>query len=201
MEDQNLPLIATLGMSMGAAWVSGVRLYACVATLGWLANLHWVTLPGNMMVVAHPVVTWIATALFDVEFFADKIAWLDTGWHTVHTFIAIPAGAILASTAFTHYQPWVVVVAFMVGGGVAATAHAGKMTTRAVLNMSPEPVSNIVASAVGDVSAPIILAASIWLPVVGIVIVATLCILTFLVARKLIKSKSLQVTQAEPESV
>lgn len=183
MDDPALAWVSTLGLAMGAAWVSGLRLYGCVATLGWLSFFHLVRLPGQMQVVAHPWVIGVATALFVVEFFAEKIPWLDSGWHVAHTFLAVPAGAVLASTAFAKHEPWVVAVAFLLGGGVAFAALAGKATTRAAVNLSPEPVSNVVTSLAEDVAAPLVLASAIWFPFLALVAVGLLCAASFLVAR------------------
>jgi hypothetical protein len=125
----------------------------------------------------------VATVLFVVEFFAEKVAWLDSGWHLVHTFLAVPAGAVLASTAFAKHEPWVVAVAFLLGGGVALAAHSGKAATRAVVNLSPEPVSNVAASLAEDAVAPVVLASAIWAPVVGLGLVVALVVAGFVVAR------------------
>ena len=86
----------------------------------------------------------IAAALYTVEFFADKIPYLDSAWDAIHTFIRIPAGAVLAATAFGDFDRSVQVVAFLLGGGLALSAHGTKASTRAAVNLSPEPVSNIV---------------------------------------------------------
>ena len=186
MDTHALSWVATLGLAMGAAWVSGLRLYATVATLGWLAKLHLVQHPGNLDVLADPWVVGVATALFVVEFFADKIQGLDNVWHVVHTFLSVPAGAVLASTAFAKHEPWVVAIAFLIGGGAALAAHSGKTTARAFVSMSPEPVSNAVTSLAEDAVAPVVLASAIWIPILAILFVIGASVAAFLISRKLL---------------
>src|SRR5262245_9439583 len=97
--------LATLGFGMGSAWLSGFNLYATVLTLGLLQRFHLVQLPGDLDFVSH---TWVITAagiLYGLEFLADKIPLVDSIWDAIHTFIRVPAGAILATSAFAHFDP------------------------------------------------------------------------------------------------
>src|SRR6267143_6125829 len=103
-------LIGTLAMAMGTSWVSGIRLYATVATLGLLGRFAHLRLPGELEVLTNCWVIGIATGLFVVEFFADKIPYLDSTWDVIHTFIRIPAGAVLAAAAFGDFDRRVQVV-------------------------------------------------------------------------------------------
>jgi hypothetical protein len=135
--------LTTLGMAMGSAWLSGINLYATVATLGLLSRFNFVRLPGDLGFVGEWWVIGLAGALYLVEFFADKIPVVDSIWDAVHTFIRVPAGAILAATAFADFDPAVRFAALMVGGGIALGSHGTKAATRLAANTSPEPVSNI----------------------------------------------------------
>lgn len=143
--------LTTLGVGMGSAWLSGINLYATVLTLGLLQRFHLAHLPGDLEILSH---TWILVAagiLFTLQFIADKIPAVDSVWDVIHTFIRVPAGAILAAAAFAHFDPEVRLLALLVGGGVAFSSHSTKTATRLTANMSPEPFSNIVLSLLGDV--------------------------------------------------
>ncbi len=160
-----MDFISTLAVSMGASWVSGINLYAAVATLGLLSRFAHLKLPGELDVLTNWWVIGIAAFLFIVEFVADKIPVVDSTWDVIHTFIRIPAGAILAATAFGDFDKSVQVVAFLLGGGLALTSHGTKAATRAVINTSPEPVSNVVVSLAEDVLAIVSILLAVFLPV------------------------------------
>ena len=145
MEQLN-PVIGTIALTMGAAWASGVNLYAAILVLGLLGHTGNVVLPPSLEVLTNPVVLVAAGFMYVVEFFADKIPGVDTGWDTVQTFIRIPAGAVLAAGAVGEVNPVIVVTAALVGGGLAAGTHATKAGTRVLINTSPEPVTNWIAS-------------------------------------------------------
>src|SRR6266852_3477127 len=164
-------LIGTIAMAMGSSWVSGIRLYAAVATLGLLGRFGHLRLPGELEVLTNWWIIGIAAGLFVIEFFADKIPYLDSTWDVIHTFIRIPAGAVLAAAAFGDFDRKVQVVAFLVGGGLALSAHGTKATARAAVNLSPEPVSNIVFSLVEDVVAIGSIVLAVFVPVILIFLV------------------------------
>lgn len=132
----------TLALSMGLAWASGINLYATLFTLGYLANTGNIDLPPNLEIVANPMVMGAAGLMYVVEFFADKMPGVDTGWDAIHTFIRIPAGAMLAAGAIGDLNHAVELAAAILGGGLAAGAHATKAGTRVLINTSPEPFSN-----------------------------------------------------------
>jgi hypothetical protein len=142
--------LSTLGFAMGSAWLSGINLYATVLTLGLLQRFHLANLPGDLGYLAHTWILILAGGLFTVQFFADKIPAVDSIWDVIHTFIRIPAGAILAAAAFAHLDPGVRVVAFIVGGGIALSSHSAKTATKLAANASPEPVSNMALGLAGD---------------------------------------------------
>ncbi|HET9712553.1 MAG TPA: DUF4126 domain-containing protein [Pyrinomonadaceae bacterium] len=146
-------LISTIAIAMGASWVSGINLYATVATLGLLGRFAHLQLPGELEVLTNWWVIGFALGLYLIEFFADKIPYLDSTWDVIHTFIRIPAGAVLAATAFGDFDRSIQVIALLLGGGLAFSSHGTKAATRAMLNASPEPVSNVVASVVEDILA------------------------------------------------
>jgi hypothetical protein len=135
---------------MGSAWLSGVNLYATVATLGLLQRFQLVHLPGDLGYLSTWWVIALACSLFAVEFIADKIPAVDSVWDAVHTFIRIPAGAVMAASAFAHAEPSTRIVALLLGGGVALSSHGTKAAARLTANLSPEPFSNIALSLVED---------------------------------------------------
>ena len=167
-----MDLIHTIAIGMGASWVSGINLYASVATLGLLGRFANLQLPGELQVLTSWWVIGFAVALYLVEFVADKIPIVDSTWDVVHTFIRVPAGAVLAATAFGDFDKSVQVIAFLLGGGLALSSHGTKAATRAIVNTSPEPVSNIVVSTLEDVLAVASILLSVFLPVLLFVVVA-----------------------------
>jgi len=134
--------IETLGIALGAGFSSGLNLYATVATLGLLERFGVIHLPASLHALAHPAVLAIAVVLYFVEFFADKIPYVDTIWDMLHTFIRPPAAALLAYSAAgaapAHWR-W---GAALLAGGVALTSHGTKASARAAVNTTPEPLSN-----------------------------------------------------------
>jgi len=142
--------LRTLGFAMGSAWLSGINLYATVLTLGLLARFRLADLPGDLSYLSHGWILGVAGALYAIQFVADKIPAVDSVWDVVHTFIRVPAGAVLAATAFAHFDPKVRLLAVLLGGGVALTSHGTKTATRLAANTSPEPFSNVVLSLLGD---------------------------------------------------
>jgi Domain of unknown function (DUF4126) len=180
-------LISTLAIAMGAGWVSGINLYAAVATLGLLGRFASLRLPGELDVLTSWWIIGIAAGLYLVEFFADKIPYLDSTWDAIHTFIRIPAGAVLAATAFGDFDRSVQVVALLLGGGLALSAHGTKATARAAINLSPEPISNIVISLAEDVVAFSTILLSIFLPLVTIIFLVTFLALSIYIAPRMVR--------------
>jgi len=143
-------IIATLALTMGTAWASGINLYATIAMLGFLGITGNIVLPTSLLVLQDPLVIGAAALMYVVEFFADKTPGIDTGWDTIHTFIRIPAGVMLAAGAVGDVNPALVVAAGILGGTVSATSHMVKAGSRVLINTSPEPFSNWAASLAED---------------------------------------------------
>jgi hypothetical protein len=131
---------------MGSAWLSGINLYATVFTLGLLQRFHLVKLPGDLGRISETWILAISGGMYLIQFIADKIPAVDSTWDAIHTFIRIPAGAVLAASAFAHFDPGVRIAALIIGGGVALGSHGTKATVRLAANTSPEPFSNIALS-------------------------------------------------------
>ncbi|MBH1978061.1 MAG: DUF4126 domain-containing protein [Comamonadaceae bacterium] len=135
-----MPGLLALAAALG--WASGFRLYAVVFLVGGMGAAGWLALPSGLHVLQHPAVLIVSGFMLLVEFFADKVPWLDSAWDVLHTVIRVPAGALLAAGVFGADNATMAVAAGLLGGSLSATALATKMTTRAAVNTSPEPFSN-----------------------------------------------------------
>jgi hypothetical protein len=150
--DQLDNIISVIALTMGVSWASGINLYAAIATLGILGATGNMALPPDLQILSNPLVIIAAATMYCVEFFADKVPGVDTGWDTIQTFVRIPGGALLAAGAVGEMDPAVSLAAAIVGGSMAGAAHATKSGTRVLINTSPEPVSNWIASLTEDVA-------------------------------------------------
>lgn len=179
--------IEALSLAMGTAWTSGINLYATVAALGIARQMELIQLPQNLEVLAHPAVIAIACIMYFIEFFADKVPYLDSGWDALHTFIRVPAGAILAARALGDMNPALELAAMLAGGSIALAAHGAKATTRLAINASPEPFTNWTASVTEDVA----VLGGIWMifnhPIVMIVLVVAFIGLGVWIVPKIIR--------------
>ncbi len=137
---------------MGVGWASGVNLYAAILVLGIMGMTGNIDLPPDLQVLQNPLVLGAAGVMYAVEFFADKIPGVDTGWDSIHTFIRIPAGALLAAGAVGEMNTSIVLAAGIMGGGLAAGSHATKAGSRVMINTSPEPFTNWTASVAEDIA-------------------------------------------------
>jgi hypothetical protein len=144
---------STLSLALGTAWTSGINLYATVTVLGLLQKFGATKLPGGLDVLDNWWIIGVAGGLYLIEFFADKIPYVDSVWDVVHTFIRVPAGAVVAYAATSQLDPSITIPATLVGGGLAFSSHGTKAALRVGANMSPEPVSNWILSLVEDVIA------------------------------------------------
>jgi len=146
--------IDIIAMTLGVAWASGINLYAAILVMGLMGTMGYTELPPSLTVLQDPLVLMAAGMMYFVEFFADKIPGVDSAWDTVHTFIRIPAGAMLAVGAAQGLEinQAAELAAALLGGSLAATSHLTKSSTRLVLNASPEPFSNATASIFEDLA-------------------------------------------------
>lgn len=142
--------LAALALALGASWASGLNPYAAVLVMGGAQMLGLVSLPHDLQVLGSPWVIAAATVLFALNFLADKIPLVDSLNDVLHTFVRIPAGALLAFGAADQLGPEVATVAGLLGGTLAAGSHIAKTGTRALINTSPEPFGNIAASLTED---------------------------------------------------
>ncbi len=183
-------VLETLTLALGASWGAGLNLYATAVIMGVLDFMGLVTLPEPLQVLGNPLVIGVAAILYLIEFFADKIPGLDSVWDAIHPFIRIPAGALMAMGAIDGlnigFAPELQTVAALVGGGaIAAGTHATKAGTRAVINTSPEPVTNWTASFLEDVLVVVGMFFAIFKPIVFLVIFAIFALLAIWIVPKI----------------
>jgi hypothetical protein len=177
----SVDLTQLVAIAAALGWASGLRLYAVVFLTGLAGWLGWVSLPGDLHVLANPIVIGAAGLMLFIEFFVDKIPGLDSVWDALHTFVRIPAGATLAGAVFGGDPASWVTAAALMGGTLAATSHAAKLTARASANTSPEPFSNIILSLLGDGAVPVVLWLSWVHPVVLLVLLAVVVVISLVV--------------------
>jgi hypothetical protein len=147
-----MDITQTIALTMGVAWASGINLYAAMVVLGYLGLTGNINLPPELHILTSPVVMLAAGLMYCIEFFADKVPGVDTGWDVLHTFIRIPAGAVLAAAAVGDVGAGAQLAAATVGGSLAAGSHLVKAGSRVLINTSPEPFTNWFASVGEDVT-------------------------------------------------
>ena len=141
-----MELISNLALAGGLSWASGLRLYITVFAVGMMNKFGYIQLPATLDILSNPIVIAVAGLLAVIEFLADKIPYVDTMWDSIQTFIRIPAGALLAMGAINTSDPFIATIAALLGASLVGATHATKAGSRALINTSPEPVSNIAAS-------------------------------------------------------
>lgn len=180
---QSLDTTQLIALAAALGWASGMRLYLVVLLTGLAGWMGWIALPTGLLLLAHPVVLGASGFMVFVEFFADKIPGLDSLWDVLHTVIRIPAGAALAAGVFGADSGTMAIAAGLLGGSLAATSHAAKATSRAAINTSPEPFTNVGASLMEDGLVPL----GLWLAVAHPLVFVPLLLLTVLISVWLIR--------------
>ncbi len=176
-----------LAMSAAMAWGAGLRLYLVVFVVGLLGKFGYVTLPETLKLLTNPIVLGAAGFMTFIEFFADKIPWLDTAWDGIHTFLRIPAGAALAAGMLGDSGEGVALAAAIIGGTLTAGTHFGKAGTRAVVNTSPEPFTNIGLSLAEDTMVAGGLALAIANPIIFLILLAVFIVALVVLIRFILK--------------
>jgi hypothetical protein len=178
-----MDLLVTLGRTLGFSLAAGVNLYATVALLGVAARYGWVALPEQFQLFNNPWVIGVAVALYVVEFFADKIPWVDTMWDTVHTFVRPVGGALIVVATLGEASPTVEALVALLGGAVAAGSHVTKASTRVAANASPEPFSNWALSLLEDVFVVALGFVTLKYPLLALAVSAIILLMMALAAR------------------
>ena len=174
---------AELAVALALAWGAGLRANLVIFVVGLAGHLGYVELPGHLSLLQHPLVLGASGFMTAVEFFADKVPWVDSVWDAVHSFIRIPAGAALAAAVFGDSGAAVALAAALVGGTLTAGVHFAKAGTRAALNTSPEPFTNWGASLAEDALVPIGLWTAFAHPLLFFVLLFLFLLAAALVAR------------------
>jgi hypothetical protein len=179
---------STLSLALGTAWTSGINLYATVTVLGLLQRFAGVKLPGGLEVLDNWWIIGVAGGLYIIEFFADKVPYVDSVWDVVHTFIRVPAGVVVAYAATSEMDPSIYIPAALIGGGLAFTSHGTKAAARIGANLSPEPVSNWLLSLVEDVIAILGTVLAVFAPLLLAVVVLLFLVFFFWFFPKVIRA-------------
>lgn len=182
-----MDIAQSIGVMFGSSWASGVNLYLTVAALGIFERLHWISLPGDLEMVGHPLVILVAVVMFAVEFVADKIPLVDHAWDLVHTFIRPLGGAAVGYLAVANMGPAAQVCTGLVTGGIAASSHLTKSTSRAAVNSTLIPGAGLGASVAGDATVCGMLYLVLKHPVIAGLIVIALVILAVWLLRKMFR--------------
>jgi hypothetical protein len=182
-----MDIVHSVALAGGMAWASGMRLYAVLFAAGVLGHFGQLKLPASLQVLENPWIIGTTGILLAIEFLADKIPAVDSVWDAVQTFIRIPAGALLAALALGNHDPVWMLVAGLLGGTLTAGTHAAKAGSRALINTSPEPVSNVVASLGEDALVASGLYTAIYQPAVFLVLLALFVVLLVWLLPKIIR--------------
>ena len=172
-----MDITSTIALTMGVAWASGINLYAAILMLGYMGTTGNIDLPPGLDILMNPMVMGAAGIMYVIEFFADKVPGVDTGWDSLSTFIRIPAGAILAAGAIGDVSQPAQLAAAIAGGTLATGSHATKAGSRVLINTSPEPFSNWLASVGEDVAVIMGLWTALYNPVLFIVLLIVFIVL------------------------
>ena len=172
-----MDILQSVALAGGMAWASGMRLYAVLFLAGALSHLGYLSLPSSLSILENPWIMGLSAVLCLIEFLADKIAVIDSLWDGVQGFIRIPAGALLAALALGGHDPVLSVAAGLLGGAVTAGTHLAKSGSRAMINTSPEPFSNIAASFGEDALVASGLWAAIFHPLIFLILLVFFIIL------------------------
>ena len=170
-----MDILNTLPALLGSSWASGINLYLTTAALGIAQRMDWISLPGQLETLSHPLVILTAAALYVVEFVADKVPYVDSAWDSVHTVIRPIGGAALGYMAMADAGPALQLPVALLTGAVAADSHLTKATARVAINTSPEPFTNSIASVAEDISVATILFLMVQHPVI-----ATIAVILFI---------------------
>ena len=194
-----MEILSSLGLLAGGAWGSGINLYMTIAGLGIAQRMQWINLPGNLEIIAHPLIITVAILLYMVEFAADKIPYVDSTWDAIHTAIRPVGGAALGYLAMANAGPVIQIPIALLTGTVAADSHLTKATARAAINTSPEPVTNSVASVTEDISVAGIIYLIIRHPVIATIAVILFILFSIWFLKKMFRFVRAIFTGSKPQ--
>lgn len=192
--------LATLGRTLGFSFAAGINLYATVAILGLASRYGWVALPPQYQAFDNNWIIGTAIALYVIEFFADKVPWIDSAWDAVHTVVRPIGGALIAITTLGHASPATETLIGLVGGTLAAGSHFGKAGTRLAANASPEPFSNWILSVLEDAFVVSLGFLALKYPVFAAVVVIVGVVMLILCARLIYRAIARRLRRTRPQS-
>ena len=181
-------LTQLIALTMGVAWASGINLYATLLSLGLMSQMGYVELPVELTVLSDPLVIMASGLMYMVEFVADKTPGVDSSWDAIHTFIRIPAGALLAAGMVGEVGLAAELAAAIVGGTLTSGAHLTKASSRLIINTSPEPVSNWTASFAEDIAVFAGLWAALNHPILFLVLLIIFIVFVVYMSPRLLKA-------------
>ena len=196
-----MDVIGTLGRTLGFSFAAGVNLYATVAILGLAARYHWVDLPPQFQVFDNDLIIGAAFVMYVIEFFADKIPYVDTLWDIIHTAIRPIGGALIAVTTLGEASPTAKGLIALIGGAVAASSHLTKTSTRAAANTSPEPFSNWLLSLGEDLFVVGLGYLALQHPVAALIVAAVLLLLCAVFAVVIVRTVRRWFDRRRPSAV
>jgi len=173
-----MELLSSISLLLGSSWAAGVNLYLTTAGLGIAHRMHLITLPGDMEILSNVLVIGVALTLYAIEFFADKIPYVDSAWDSIHTFIRPAGGLAIGYLAMSGAEPQVQYAVALLTGAISLESHLTKATARAAINTSPEPITNSVASVIEDISVAGILFLVINHPIIASIVVILLIVIS-----------------------
>ena len=193
-----MDLLVTLGRTLGFSLGAGINLYATVAIIGLASRYHWVDLPPQFRIFDNNWVIGAALVLYAVEFFADKIPWVDSAWDMVHTVIRPIGGALIAVTTLGQTSPAMQGMAAVLGGVVATSSHVTKAGTRAVANTSPEPFTNWFLSLAEDVFVVGLSLLALKYPIAAFAVTASILVVIGFFAAKIVRAVRKRLSALRP---
>jgi hypothetical protein len=195
---EQLTTLGSFGLLLGSGWSAGINLYLTAAGLGIAHRLHWINLPGELDVLSHWAVIAVAVILYAIEFFADKFPYVDSAWDSVHTIIRPAGGMMIGYLAMSDANPAYQFAIALLIGSIALDSHLTKATTRVVINTSPEPVSNSIASVTEDAGVLGVLYLIINYPIIASLLVILFVVFSFWFLKKMFRFLKSVFTKIKP---
>jgi len=197
-----MELLSLISLLLGSSWAAGVNLYLTTAGLGIAHRMQLITLPGDMEILSNVLVIGVAVTLYAIEFFADKIPYVDSAWDLIHTFIRPAGGLAMGYLAMSGAEPQIQYAVALLTGAISLESHLTKATARAAINTSPEPITNLVASVIEDISVAGILFLVINHPIIASIVVILLIVISVWFLKKMFKFlKRVFSSQKKPQAV
>ncbi|MFT5387210.1 MAG: hypothetical protein ACI9F2_000004 [Lysobacterales bacterium] len=188
-----------ISLVLGSSLTAGINLYLTAAILGVAHRLEWLNLPSGLEILAHPLIIGAAIVLYIIEFVADKVPYVDSTWDALHTFIRPAGGFVLGYMALNGVSEPAQMAVGLLMGTVALETHVAKATTRAAINTSPEPVTNVAASVTEDAVVVGIMFLVIQHPVIAFFVSIAIIVIAGIVIKVLFRFVKKIFSRSKPE--